>query len=85
MVVNEISLTKSITMGEATIHSTPIQNKRVDNNDKVMDMMQLLLHKFEVQNNNFNELKGEIKEIKGDIKQYKEQNVKFENLSLIHI
>ena len=43
-VVNEISLTESVTMEGARIHSTPIQNKQSDSND-IMNMMQSLLAK----------------------------------------
>ena len=44
MVVNEISLTESVTMEGARIHSTPIQNKQSDSNE-IMNMMQSLLAK----------------------------------------
>ena len=43
-VVNEISLTESVTMEGARIHSTPIQNKQSDSNE-IMNMMQSLLAK----------------------------------------
>ena len=43
-VVNEISLTESVTMEGARINSTPIQNKQSDSND-IMNMMQSLLAK----------------------------------------
>ena len=42
--INEISLTESVTMEGAKIHSTPIQNKQDDNND-IVNMIQLMLEK----------------------------------------
>ena len=61
-VINEISLTESVTMEGAKIHSTPIQNKQCDNNDTVnMIQVGLMLEKQSMMlSNNFNELKDEM-------------------------
>ena len=89
-VINEISLTESVTMEGAKTHSTPIQNKQNDNND-IVNMIQVMLEKQSMMlSNNFNEFKGEMNSKLNALnkrfdtndakfEQYKEQNMKFEN------
>ena len=71
---NQISMTESVVMSEGIVHSTPVSNNRVENNE-IMKMMQMLFseQKSEIRGiqNNFNikceELKNEIQRQNGSI------------------
>ena len=73
---SQISMTESVVMSEGIVHSTPVPNNRVENNE-IMKMMQMLFseQKSEIRGiqNNFN---IKFDEIKNEIKK---QNINFDS------